>query len=153
MTQPQSICARIHRTSAKLFNSPIENSFCRQIVRNNDELWVLQYWALSDDDYELQWINNCPNNSCKDGQTLKKKQGRHRVHGDAMFFLQSVREDGAYLTERWVCHGWSSMPRGFALLITASTLLFALLCRPEVHRADYGLDVSLCVASSSDTKV
>ena len=153
MAQSQSVCTQIQRTFAKLFNPAFEKTFSREVFRNHDELWVLEDWALSDDGYELRWINNCPSDSWKDGQTWTKKQGRHRAHGDAIYFLQSVRGDGPFLTGRWVCSGWSCMPRRFVVLIAALTSFFAFYRRPEVHRVDCGIDVSLCVASSSDTKV
>ena len=89
-------------------------------------MWVLQSWALTHDEYELQWICNCPRDSSKDGQTWTKKQGRHSAFGDAMFFLQSVRQDGPMMTERWVCPGWSCMPRRFVVFIAALTSFFAL---------------------------
>ena len=122
MTQSQSICTRIQRRFAKLFNPAFDNTFKRELFKKGGhELWVLQSWALTHDEYELQWICNCPRDSSKDGQTWTKKQGRHGALGDSMFFLQSVRQDGPMMTEHWVCPGWSCMPRRFVVFIAAVT--------------------------------
>ena len=132
MTQSQSICTRIQRRFANLFNPAFDNTFKRELFKKGGhELWVLQSWALTHDEYELQWICNCPNDSWKNGQTWTKKQGRHRAFGDAMFFLESVRRDGPMMTERWVCPGWSCMPRRFVVFIAALTLFFALYRFPR----------------------
>ena len=97
-----------------------------------EKLWVLQHWDLSDDEYGVHWIHDCPIDPSEDGQLWAQKQSRHRVHGGVIFFLESVRHDGpTHVTERWVCHGWrpahvTERGVGIAKICSALALLYFL---------------------------